>query len=89
MLTITNHAYDRRKRTGLNKKAFERLAEKALELGVKHSETSGRFRRLFTSLYFKEKCANNIRVYGDFIWLFANETLITVLHLNNSFKKYV
>lgn len=34
MLLITNHAYNRRKRTGLSKKAFERLAEKALERGV-------------------------------------------------------
>lgn len=39
---ITHHAEQRmRERLGLNKKSIERIAQKALDEGIKHSETKG------------------------------------------------
>lgn len=89
-MKITQHAYDRgEERCGLNLKSFRKLAEKALHEGIKHSDTTGQLKKYFDALYFQHRNANNVRVYGEFTYLFCNERLITVLHLPNQFKKIV
>lgn len=88
-IIITDHAYERRKRLGLNKKAFARLAERAYNDGVEHCNTNGRLNKLFTALYFKGTHANSIRIYGEFIYIFQNNILVTVFELNNKYKKYI
>lgn len=55
------------------------MAEKALTEGIKHSETNGQLNKWITSVYFRNKSINNIRLYGDKAYLFANDVLITVL----------
>lgn len=86
-MIFTKHAQERSKeRLGLNKNAAERLALIALEKGVKHSETTGSLNKFITALYFKTKTANNSRLYADKVFIFNNETLITVFELPNKFK---
>ena len=53
-----------RERVGLTKKNTDKFAEKALTLGIKHSETSGKLNKYITKLYFNNKNANNIRIYN-------------------------
>lgn len=88
-ITITEHAYKRAKeRLSLNKKAFERLALKAYETGIKHSDTKGKLNKYLTSLYMTYKSANNIRVYGENVFLFCSHALVTIYQLTYALRKY-
>jgi hypothetical protein len=89
-IVITDHAYQRGKeRIGLNAKAFETIALKAYLAGKKHANTKGELRNYISALYLQYRKANNIRVFGNHVYLFKNFTLITVVHLPNELKKYV
>ena len=87
-MRISNHGKMRMKqRCGLNKKSCERIAKKAFEEGIRHSETTGRLNKWISSLYFKSKKANNIRLYGDKAYIFSDEVLVTVIQIPNNLKK--
>ena len=87
-MVISEHAKQRMKeRCGFNKKTCERMAQKALESGISHKQTKGRLNKWVTSLFFKKRSANNIRLYGDNAYIFCGETLITVIPIPPSLKK--
>ena len=69
------------------------MAQKALTEGITHSQTKGRLNKWLTHLYFQNKRANNIRLYGDKAYIFCDETLVTVLqipsHLMKSLKSMI
>lgn len=89
-MKITDHARQRgEERLGLSVEPFLRLAAKALDHGIKHGETSGRLKKYMDSLFMYKMTANNIRIYGEFIYLFCNQTLITVYGLPNEFKPVI
>ena len=93
-MDVTNHAKERiKERCGFNSKASERMAKKAFEEGIKHSQTKGNLNKWVTSLYFKNKKANNIRLYGDKAYIFYDDVLITVIqiptNLVKDFKKMI
>ena len=86
-IEISRHAYERlHERCGFSRKAATRMAEKAFYTGMKHSDTSGQINRWITSLYFNNKNANNIRLYGNFAYIFCNKILVTVLEIPNNLK---
>lgn len=62
------------------------MARIALEKGTKHSDTSGALNRYLTALYMKYKTADNTRIYGQFVYLFYGENLITAFQLPNEFR---
>lgn len=81
-MDISRHAAERLKeRCGLNKKACERMVQKAFYEGIRHSQTKGRLNKWVTGLYFKNQSANNIRLYGDKAYIFCGETLVTVIQI--------
>lgn len=87
---ITDHAFDRAKdRLGLNRTALERLSELAYSNGIAHKDTKARLNRYITSLYMKEGSANNIKIYGEVIFIFKNNLLVTLYQIPNELKKYV
>lgn len=93
-MDISEHAKERiKERCGFNKNATERMANKAFEEGITHSQTKGRLNKWVTSLYFKNKSANNIRLYGDKAYIFCDSVLVTVIQipigLMKDFKKMV
>lgn len=93
-MDISRHAAKRLKeRCGLNKKSMQRMAQKALDEGIRHGQTKGRLNEWVTGLYFKNRAANNIRLYGDKAYIFSNEILVTVIQipaeLMRDFKKMV
>ena len=55
------------------------MAKKVYQLGVRHAETSGNLQKWVDSLYFYNKSANQIRLYGDMAYIFHNQKLITVI----------
>lgn len=82
MINVTEHAEKRAKeRCGWSRSAIHRMAEKAFESGITHSETRGKLHRYLSKIYMKEKNTNNLRVYGTNIFLFAGHTLITVYNI--------
>ena len=82
---VSKHARKRTKqRAGLGKRAAVRNAQKAFDFGVKHSGTRGHLNGYLTSIRFKNKTINNIRVYHRHVYLFAGDVLVTVLNLPNS-----
>lgn len=84
---VTDHGGQRIKdRLGVSKKIADKISQKALELGVTHSETKGSFKKYIDALYFKHRKANNIKVYHRKVYLFRDEVLITVLNLPNRFS---
>lgn len=88
MVEVSKHAFKRlSERSGWSKKSAQRMAEKAFEQGIKHSETKGNLNKYVTSLYFNNKSANNIRLYGDKAFIFAGETLVTVLQIPSNLTK--
>lgn len=88
-MKITKHAKERSKeRNGWNIKATERMSKKVLEQGIRHSQTKGRLNRWMSSLYNKHRREGaDIRLYGDKAYIFANETLITVLQIPSNLTK--
>ena len=89
-MNMSNHATDRMsERCGLNKKSSERLSKLALENGISHNDTSGSLNRYLTKLFFYNKTANNIKIYGEYVYIFCDEILITVIPLDNKYKKIV
>ena len=82
-MRVTIHGENRIvERVGGKKKNAEKIAEKAFSLGMAHSETKGRLNKYLTKLYFQNTANNrNMRVYNRKIYIFKDETLITVLPL--------
>ena len=81
-MDVSRHAEERLKeRCGFNKKSYERMANKAFDEGITHSQTKGRLNKWVTSLYFKNKSANNIRLYGDKAYIFCGKILVTVIQI--------
>jgi len=90
MVDVSDHAARRlRERCGLNKKSIQRIADKAFNDGIRHSETRGRLNKWVTSLFFYNRSANNIRIYGDKAYIFTKNTLITVIQIPTDLFKNV
>ena len=88
MVEVSRHALKRlQERSGLSKKSAQRIAEKAFTRGITHGETKGNLNKYVTSLYFNNTKANNIRLYGDKAFIFAGETLVTVLQIPSNLTK--
>jgi hypothetical protein len=90
MLSVTNHGKSRiKERCGIKAKGVDRLAKIAFDKGLTHAETSGELNRYITSLYFYNKQANNIRLYGDKVYIFCEEVLVTVLDTPHRYRAIV
>ena len=77
---VTKHAkYRMKQRCGIGKNSINKMAKKVYQLGVRHAETSGNLQKWVDSLYFYNKSANQIRLYGDMAYIFHNQKLITVI----------
>lgn len=84
---VTRHADKRmRKRIGINRSAVERMARKAMTEGYTRYDFHGSLRRYLDALYHYNNSANNIRVWGEKVWIFSDSTLITVLDLPQRYK---
>lgn len=105
-IIITDHAFNRlRERSGINKKASVRLAEKAYSSGIKHSDVSGRLYKYVSSITGKTRKGADIRIYGDKVYIFNNRGknsdlqydeegnrlifLVTVMQIPNNLSKNV
>jgi len=99
-LRISKHAYDRMKeRLGMNKKAAQRIAQRALLSGIGSEETSGCLQRYIearTQAHMRQ--GTKILIYGEAVYCFVCKqheeacepvnSLLTVMCLPNEFKNH-
>ncbi len=86
-IIITEHAFDRAKeRLGLNRRATERMALKAFVAGKKHAQCKGQLKKYIDGIYLQYENCNNVRLYGEALYLFHNNKLITIYNLPNELK---
>lgn len=87
---ITKHAYKRAKeRLGWKKKPLDKMAEKAYREGITHKKTKGLLRKYITKQWFMHKKINNPRIYGENIYFFCDNKLITLYQLPTNLKRHL
>ena len=87
-IEVSRHAKKRMKgRGGIPKRAQLRQAKLALERGYRHKDTVGKLNSFLTEIYLSRENANNMRIYGNKIYLFHGTILVTVLNLPNEYFK--
>ena len=89
-LIVTHHAKKRLKqRMGINKKSYDKISKRALEEGLKHSETSGLLRKYLNKIFLShDRKAGNLRVYHQKIFVFTSDNiLVTILQLPSQLFK--
>lgn len=88
MVTVTRHAKQRvRERVGIPARAVQRYAETAYKDGLRHSELTGGLLRYIDGVYLSKRKANDIRVYGEYAFLFQDTILITIINIPNRYKR--
>ena len=89
-MKISRHANKRMKeRCGLNYSSHDRVAEFVLLKGLCHKDCTGRLKKYVDYLFFSYPSGNNIRLYGDHVYIFNSTNLITILKLPNIYKNAV
>lgn len=89
-MNVTRHAADRtHERLGIPKKATDKIAAKAFECGIRREEISGSLRRYLDHLYSQHYTANNIRIFTYYIYIFCEDTLVTVEPLPQKYRSTV
>lgn len=87
MVILTNHAKRRLKeRMGVHKNYLKKIANKAFQKGLTRKDLKGGGEKYFDKLFLKYRKANNLRILGDFVFLFTSNVLITVLRLPDDVK---
>lgn len=87
-IVVTQHAYDRAKeRMKWSTTVTLKMAILAYNSGISHKETKGNLRNYVSKLFFEYGVANNTKIYGEDIYLFRDNTLITLYRLPQSLVK--
>lgn len=85
MAVITRHGkrrmYDR---AGITKGNAEKMAKRIMKNGFAHTETAGNLKGFIGHCWDKHHNSNNMRVYGDKLYVYTNDRLITVLNIPQS-----
>jgi len=77
------------KKDWVGKKTLDRMMQIAYDDGIRHSDCKPALRRFVDYVWFKTKKPNQIRIHGEVIFLFHNETLITVYRIDSKNLKKV
>lgn len=82
--TITRHAYHRAKqRLGLKPHSLDRMIDRIYFYGMSITDTRGAVYHYLVELTERggSQSVNQLRIYGDNLYLFADQTLITLYQL--------
>ena len=87
-MKLTDHAKQRTKnRVGLPKGIADKNAEKALKYGLHHKDVTGSLGRYLDYLYLGHKNCNNMRIYNQYVYMFKDTLLITIIALPSKYHK--
>lgn len=82
MPRLTKHSISRlMQRCGVSKKNAPKVARRAFRTGITHAETHGNLHRFLDSLYLSQKKGTNMRIYGNAVFIFREDVLITVIRI--------
>lgn len=82
MPRLTKHSIARlEQRCGVSKRNAPTVAKRAFRRGITHAETHGNLHRFLDSLYLSQKKGTNMRIYGNAVYVFKEDTLITVINI--------
>lgn len=80
MPRLTKHSISRlEQRCGVTKKNAPVVAKRAFKSGIAHKDTSGDLHRFLDSIYLSQKKGTNMKIYGNAVFVFKEDTLITVI----------
>ena len=86
---ITEHAQERaRERFSMSEKSLARIAERAWYMGLSRRQSKGRLRRYFDDCWESYETADNIRLYGQYVFIFSGQVLLTLWHLPVAYRKH-
>lgn len=90
MPKLTKHSIARlEQRCGVSKKNAPKVAKRAFRTGITHAETHGNLHRFLDSLYLSQKKGTNMRIYGNAVFVFREDVLITVINIPENLMKEV
>lgn len=75
-----------RKRIGIKKKAVDKMRDAAFAKGLTHAQAVGSLSKYYDKLFLEYETGNNIRMYANYVWIFAGDTLITVFPIPNNLR---
>ncbi len=82
MPILTKHAISRMKeRCGITKANAPKIARRAYATGISHSNTTGNLHKFLDSIYLSQKKGTNMRIYGNAVYVFKRDVLITVISI--------
>lgn len=82
MPRLTKHSIIRlEQRCGVTKKNAPTVAKRAFKRGITHAETHGNLHRFLDTLYLSQKKGTNMRIYGNAVYVFKEDVLITVINI--------
>ena len=82
MPRLTKHSMSRmNQRCGISKNNAHKIAKRAFRQGITHAETKGNLHRFLDSIYLSQKKGTNMRIWGNAVYVFRNDVLITVINI--------
>lgn len=88
MPRLTRHSITRlEQRCGVSKKNAQKVAKRAYRTGITHAETHGNLHRFLDSIYLSQKKGTNMRIYGNAVFVFRGDILITVINIPDNLIK--
>ena len=90
LVIITKHAYERSKeRLNWKPSVLDKMAEKAFLEGFSHKDAKGSLKKYITKLWFSYKHSDNVKIYGENIFFFNKNKLITLYQLPHNLRKFI
>lgn len=90
MPLLTKHSISRmQERCGVTKKNAPVVARRAYRTGFTHSQTSGELHKFLDSIYLSQKKGTNMRIYGNAVYVFKGDVLITVIRIPDNLMNEV
>lgn len=88
---LSDHSLERMKeRAGWNKSASIRMVKKAIDYGKPVSEVNGRLGAWLRNQNQKQENENHwYRLYGDYVFIFSKNVLVTVIHKPSNGSYYM
>ena len=87
-MRVTNHAKKRSKeRSGVTKGQIDNMAKRAFHEGITHKQARNELSRWMDAEFLKYKTANECRFYANHLYIFHNQTLITILDADPKYEK--
>lgn len=82
MPILTKHSISRlQQRCGVSKKNALKVARRAFRTGITHAQTHGNLHKFLDSIYLSQQKGTNMRIYGNAVFVFKEDVLITVIRI--------